>query len=308
MFKKKDSNIVVISKPGKYECGGTDATLDRSAPKEIESEDMVFFSVASALGFISSPDSDNGERFSDISYISAFASKCDGGAFLFLHTGASRYAENDSYAFSLTKEDIFPCLDRIVRKYDFAKQNGFCSRTHGLPENFGGDVDIRYSSGEKIYFADNQSPVISLAAAKEIANLFFERLNRADIGLPDLSALKEIRFEEKRNDGFTAATLTLSPDGTGVNKKTSQYEGGKIFKSEKPVDGETVLAIKGKIKDCGLTLWRFLPKSDFCRENGKTLTFVFENGEEITAADDRNVPHKLGGGFFDVELEMTTKH
>ena len=40
----------------------------------------------------------------------------------------------------------------------------------------------------------------------------------------------------------------------------------------------------------------------------KKLTFVFEDGGEITVPGDRMTPGRIHGGFFNIELEMTTKH
>lgn len=54
------------------------------------------------------------------------------------------------------------------------------------------------------------------------------------LSLPDVSDLCEIRFSENRkNGGFTEATLTLKPDGTGENAKKSKYDGPEVYKSVK---------------------------------------------------------------------------
>lgn len=306
-ISKKDSDIVVIQSTRRDECGGTDATLDRSAPKEIKSEDIVLFDVTSALGYSDKRQIENGEEFSDICYISAFVAKCGDNAFVFLQTDKTPRVTSGNYSFSIVKS-VPKELDGIVKKYGFAKQNGFNSTTHGLPENFGGSVRIEYSSGERISFSDNQSPVIGLAAAREIAKLLSDCLKREKIGTPDISALKQIEFEETREGGFTKATLTLLPDGTATNKKSSQYDGGTVYESEKQVDADTVLRIKSDITNRGLLLWSALPQNKFACGNKKTLTFVFEGGEKITVTDDRAVPAALSGGFFAVELEMTVKH
>jgi hypothetical protein len=306
--RKKDKNIIILKSTRPNECGGTDATLDKSAPKEIKSEDIVLFDVTSALGFVVGDSGAKAEKFSDIQYISAFASKCGENAFLFLQTASSHRADPEAPVFSLVKGNIFPELDAIVKKYDLAKQNGYNSTTHGLPENFGGGVKIVYSSGERISFSDNQCPVLPRGAARETAKLIDSYLKRESIAAPDVSALKKIVFEEKREGGFTKATLSFLPDGTATNKKASQYDGGDIYESEKPVDAKTVLAVKSSIKDNGLLLWNRLPKNEYALEREKSLTFVFENGKEITVTNDRALPAALGGGFFCIELEMTAKN
>ena len=71
-----------------------------------------------------------------------------------------------------------------------------------------------------------------------------------------MSDLCEIRFSESRkNGGFTEATLTLKPDGTGENAKKSKYDGPEVYKSIKEVDKETVNPKLSKKSDSG--------KSDF---------------------------------------------
>ena len=126
--------------------------------------------------------------------------------------------------------------------------------------------------------------------------------------LPDISDLREIRFRETRRDGdFTEAVLELNPDGTGTNRKTSRY-GESVYKSEKQVDAGTISAIKNSIGSCGMMAWAGLPESGCLRLSDKSMTFVFGGSDPITIGDDRSLPSGISGGFFNIELEMTTKH
>ncbi len=109
------------------------------------------------------------------------------------------------------------------------------------------------------------------------------------------------------NGGFTRAELSILPDGTGSNKKRSRYDDPKVYESEKPVDRETVDAIKKNVADTGLLAWAGLPDCSYI-SGDKRLTFVFSGGERISVRGGRNVPDQLSGGFFNVELEMTVKH
>ncbi|MBO4733145.1 MAG: hypothetical protein J5662_01580 [Clostridia bacterium] len=299
---KKD-NITVISKPRENECGGTYATLDNDAPKKIISNDITLFSVTSKLNMFNAGEED-GER---LRFVSAFAAKTERGSFLYLET-LSCYDDNRNSYLAFVKSDIFPLLDAIARQYNFAKQNGFHSTTHGLPENFGGDVKIRYESGEEINFSDNQSPVIPVDAGVKIASVFGEYAKAEPVPLPGTPDIEAIRFFEERDDGFTKAELKIRPDGTAVNYKSSKYGDGKIFESEKEVDKDTVAQILKTVLDCGMLAWRYLPENEYAAGNLKTLTFVFKDKIEITADNRRSLPLRISNGFFDIELEIATKH
>ena len=304
-----DSPIRVIRQTEPGMCGGTDATLDTGAPTTILSEDMILFDVTSALNEY--PSAGNpGRDEPPLGYLSAFAAPAGDGPFLLLETGeafARRAPKTVSWA--LVKKAPFPALAALVREFDLAKSNGYHSTTHGLPENFGGSVTVRYAGGETISFSDNQTPVLPLPFAKRVAVLFTEAMKGEKTALPDLSALTEIRFaEERKNGGFTRAVLTVCPDGTGVNRKTSRYDDPTVYESEKPVDAETVGAIRNTVERTGLLAWSGLPDSEYRPLRNSSLTFVFENGTEITVPNGKTVPDPIRDGFFNVELEMTTKH
>lgn len=277
-------------------CGGTDSSVDKNAPKEIKSGEMTFFNVASAL------DS-NGARFG---FISAFAAPAGSGTFLFLETGRRG---DSAVSWALVKSDVFTPLAALVQEYGLAKQSGVHSTTHGLPENFGGSVDICYKSGEKISFSDNQTPIISPKFASGVADVMTKAMAGERVPLPDTKTLRSIEFKENRADGrFTKATLTLDKNGTGTNEKSARYSDPKVYESSKPVDAETIAAIKKNIEDTGILAWENLPKSEFSFDENKTLTFIFDGGEKITVVGDRRLPDGIKNGFFAIELEMTTKH
>ncbi|MBR3290272.1 MAG: hypothetical protein IKI63_05810 [Clostridia bacterium] len=301
-----DDGIVVLSKTEPPMCGGTDAYQDTRAPKEILSQDMTLFDVTSALGYALTPEEEGTEP---LGFISAFAAPAKEGTFLFLETAPDERSGDITAAWALVKEDMLPKLTALVREHDLAKQNGFHSRTHGLPQDFGGRVRIQYASGEEISFSDNQTPVLSIPLARTIAALFTEAMNGPRVALPGVDSLKEIRFaEEREGGGFTRATLTLLPDGSGVNAKVARYDDPQVYESEKPVDAETVAAIKDTIESNGILAWEGLPESGFALSGHKTLTFVLADGRAIVIPDGQVLPDPLGRGFFSIELEMTTKH
>ena len=311
-FKKKprpaprDEDVVILKQTRPNECGGTDATQRRSAPKEIVSTEMTRFSATSALPWKINAGPDENA----LGYVSAYAAPAAGGSFLYLVTAdAYRRRDEKNSGWAFVKADVFPALVKLVNETGLARKNGYHSTTHGLPENFGGSVDIRYASGEQIDFSDNQAPILTTDTAMKIAALFTDARKGEKIPLPDVVALTEIRFAEERQDGgFTRAALTLAADGTATNKKTSCYTAPTVYESEKPVDAETVAAIKKTIADCAMLAWTDLPEHDFRIGGVKTLTFVFADGTEITVGGNKVLPAPLSGGFFTIELEMTTKH
>ena len=309
IFKRKhrdedtDDGIIVVKKTPPNVCGGTDAYVEKNAPKEMTSEEMTLFDVTSAFRTLVIDDSDR------LDYVSAFAAPVKDGAFVFLETRENSDYDEPHCEWALLKEDIMPKLTALVREHGLAKNNGWHSQTHGLPENFGGSVNVRYASGERISISDNQSPVIAYGAGVAIAQTFRAALKGERAALPDLDTLKEIRFAEERdNGGFTRATLTIDPDGTGVNAKTSRYDEPDVYESEKPVDAETVAAIRASIARTGILAWTDLPESGYKFNSRKALTFVFADGAQIAVSGAKTVPDALRGGFFNIELEMTTKH
>lgn len=286
----KDDGIVILSKPKGPVCGGTDATLDTRAPKVIRSDDMLFFDARSDLG--NAP----------LGAVAAFAAPAKAGYFLFLSTG--RWPTS---AWALVKESPFPALTALVKELDLARDNGRHVFTHGLPEDFGGRLDIRFGSGERISLSDNQFPVLTPAAGEAIAALFRAAMAGAPAPLPRIDEVQAIRFEETRSGGgFTRATLTLRPDGSGVNAKQLRFDDPRVIESETPVDAAAVAELKGLIANCGMLAWEGLPLKNSDATPTRTLTFALAD-RQIVLPDRQEVPDPLSHGFFDLQLALTTQ-
>ncbi|MBP5203315.1 MAG: hypothetical protein J6Z16_01555 [Candidatus Methanomethylophilaceae archaeon] len=296
--------IEIISQVGPMMCGGTDAYRDNNAPKKILSKDMTLFDVNSSFSILAlPPEYDCRNR---LWYLSAFAARSGNGTFVQMaKVTEQRGPKKSSIAF--VKRDVMPDLVDLVNESDLAKSNGNHSNTHGLPENFGGSVFVKYASGETISISNNQCPVIPYDAALRIASLFESFMGEEKVPLKDLSGLREVHFSEERGDGYTRAVLTFNADGTGTNRKNSRY-GANEYESEKPVDAETMSRIKKTIESCGMLAWAGLPENDFKPVSKKSMAFVFDDGETVAIEDNRDVPYSIGNGFFTIELEMATKH
>ncbi len=287
-------------------CGGTNRNVDNNAPTKIESKEMVFFNVTCSFQSLVIPNDD--AHKDAFKYVSAFAAPAEKGTFVYLNTRKDRFSESVR-SWSLIKDDVFPELVSLVDEHDLVKGNGRHYFTNGLPENFGGEVQIEYASGEKISYSNNQTPMISFDAGQAIARFFLEALQREKAAIPEVSSVVKIKFREDRKDGgYTDATLVFNTDGTGTNHKKSKYERSDVYESEKPVDADTMSFIKQTIKNCGLLAWTGLPTRRFDFSPESSLTFFFEDDEPITIDKDAVLPSSIGGGFFNIELEMTTKH
>ena len=303
--EKKKNKIVVMKKTSPKECGGTDAYRDADAPREIQSHDMILFEAESALPWCPEPEA-GVEEGKTLSFVSAFAAPSGDGYFIYLERIFARLRyDGPEKSWAFVKESVFPELDAFVREFDLAKENGYHSRTHGLPENFGGEVSVKYASGEKISFSDNGGPILSLDEAERIAAIFDGAMAGERIALPSAEDLTAVRFEETRKDGgLTRAELSINADGTAVNRKKAKYDGPTVYESEKILGAESVGKIKARVTESGILAWAGLPENGFPESAPRTLTFVFADGCEIAVSGSKLLPGNLGRAFFDIELEM----
>ena len=295
--QKDESSVIVLrqTKPGV--CGGTDATLDTAAPKTILSQDMTLFSATSAL---------RGDSHS-LGYVSAFAVGAGEGTFLFLETGKSfRYRDEKQRIIGVVKENPFPHLVELVRDCDLAKDNGFHSTTHGLGENYGGEIDVWYASGETISVSNNQSPVLTDETGEKIAALFRQLLQGPAVSLPDPADLQALRLREERpNGGFTQVDATVTPDGAQLCRHYHP-ENGHDSETTGILTADELSAIRGAMERCAILAWAHLPGDGFPHREKRTLTFTFADGRTITVPDDRLLPQQLRNAFFDMRLLLTS--
>ncbi|MBQ3934174.1 MAG: hypothetical protein II715_00005 [Clostridia bacterium] len=306
--KQEDDGIVVLRKPAPGACGGTHETLDTKAPKEILSEDMILFDVTSALG-LCKRDGTETEEEKKLGFVSAFAVPDGNGRGFLLYLTTGEYARKRApkkSAWAFVRKDVFPSLVSLVKECGLAKENGHHSQTAGLPENFGGSISVRYASGETISVSNNQSPVLRRETAFRIVRLFEEAMRGEKAVLPDLSDLSEICYEENReNGGYTKARLTILPDGSGVVRSSSKYDGPEIYDNEHPMEAGRVAGILSKIAENGILAWSGLPASAFGFRHDRTTSFLFRNGESVVIKGDKILPEGLSSVLWDVQREMT---
>ncbi len=292
-----NSSIVVLrqTKPGV--CGGTDATQDTAAPKTILSREMTLFSATSAL---------RGDDRS-LGYVSAFAVSAGKGTFLLLETGESfRYRDEKQRIIGVVKGNPFPALAELARDCDLAKDNGFHSTTHGLGENYGGEIDVWYASGETISVSNNQTPVLTDEAGGKIAALFHRLLQGPAVSLPNPADLQALRLREERpNGGFTQVDASVTPDGAQLCRHYHP-ENGHDSETTGMLTADELSAIRGIMEKSAILAWAHLPGDGFTHREKRTLTFTFADGRTITVPDDRLLPQQLCDAFNDIRHLLTS--
>ena len=160
-------------------CGGSDNWQDKNAPAQINSKDIVFFQVESSFTTFAEPP--------DFSFIHAFVIPLENKkvlAGLYVRAAPWRRVrpernrpqkgqaeqEGDYIRAAVVPSAVFDELQKVVEEYKFIKENGRHHYTHGLPENFGGSITVKYQTGERIFFEDNQSPILTPKAGEAIVN------------------------------------------------------------------------------------------------------------------------------------------
>ena len=286
-------------------CGGSDTSLDTSAPKEIKSDDMILFDVSSKLNH----GLDDTHKDNLLYAFSCFAAKTAKGSFVYYQKDNNWDSSKRTSNLAYVKKDIFQDLAKLANECNLAKNNGYHSHTHGLPEDFGGTVRVLYSSGEKISFSDNSSPILSYDTGCKICGFFEKAAKEKKVQLPNVDELSEIRYhEEHSGGGYTKAVLSICEDGTGINKKESKYDTPTVYTKESRIDKKTIAYIKETIGNSLLFAWPDLLKSPYEASRNSRMTFAFKNGDEITVRNDRELPAQINDAFFKIQLEIVTKH
>lgn len=298
--------LVILSRPEPMECGGTTASQLKNAPTEIQSTEMLLFSVRCSFYTVC-----RNEPMPDApDHLYAFAAKGKRGTLVYLDT-QNRY-DPDRTAFpkkALLEEDLMPALTELTRELKLAARNGYHSFTHGLPQDFGGAIDIVYASGESIHVSDNQSPILSLTADAAIANFFRKALKGAVLQGPKGADLRSVIYCDDHGDGgFNRAALTIHEDGSGTVVTESRYafdkDPEKIYRGEKPAEKESVDKVLRIFDQSLFHAWEGLPEKSY-KSHYKTLRFVLKDGSDFTVDDDRELPGALGGGLFQISLILS---
>lgn len=291
-------------------CGGTNKSYDNDAPQVITSDDMVKFSISSAFTTMASAHS--------YDHISLFACKMLEGSFASF-TATDRWGRQEKlcgrYCFT---ENIMPLLLEIPQKYNMANRNGYHSYTSGLPENFGGSVNIDYSNGEFISKSDNQSPVVPFDAAYEALQILQNAKNTVPLRqVPDVSEIVSVKYIEechfKQTDRRMRMTdsrkeLTLIRESDKCRYFSDMTFGEQNFKQEKELPPDAFGKIDEMAERSLLLVWNLFrahewKDSDFSH---CFLTFTLRDGSEVSFSSAVDNPSGLYSPFSEISLYFSS--
>lgn len=146
---------------GQFMCGGRHESHMEGLVDEIKSKDIVSF------------------MYSGEFYLGA---NKENGIVHIYTMGGGKYNKRDGSYFIVkydTEDDsIFNKLQEVIDKYQVSRNNGYCLHVDGLPGGIGDNIDVKYSSNERIYKISNQAPTISQEAAKEFYDIFHEYVKK----------------------------------------------------------------------------------------------------------------------------------
>lgn len=131
--------------------------------ENIESKEITSFIYTGRDYYVSAKKSDNNKI--DI--------RCNGGG---------KYNPRDGSLFKIRYEasddSIFKSLQEIIDKNNETKGNGHCVHVDGLPGGLGDNLEVEYSSGEKIYKISNQAQTVSDDSSKSFYDIFHEYVKK----------------------------------------------------------------------------------------------------------------------------------
>jgi|GEM_PF-6011896 len=289
LFQKKDSPV----------CGGSTTTIDSNAPKAIVSREIVRLSCESSFHTVAAPRG-------KYPYVAVFAAKVNDGVLAGLVT-ENEFFKQEPQKIGVVSNAVLEKLLAVVDEYAFVKSNGRVHSTAGLPENFGGHISVEYESGEEIYTADNQSPVMSALAGEALADCILEALGSERVpGLPTAADVTGIHWEERREDG---GYHIIDWNGTALHTEQKYaFDGASdsVYTHDVTTAPEDFGPIRAMIDRSGLLYWGGLPESDFklYKMNRRTLTFRLSDGSERTVADAMRGPEFTRNGIFETEMAV----
>jgi len=239
------------------------------------------------------------------SYVYGYASRVDGGALvaLILKGGNSTSTDATYVKTALVDEGVFAELQKIVEKYNFIKNNGNSHLINGLPQNFGGSMDIRYSTGDTISFCDNQSPIMGPDAGAEIADVISRYMTEKSIKPLDSKDIVSVRYREDNDGGYSDYLL----EGNRlISESKFSFGDGKIFKNEKVVPADSLEKIR-KMVDAGMLLnWKGLmeiPNPVFPNKKQQVI-FTMKDGSRHSINSGMKGPGPANNSAFDIQMYL----
>lgn len=268
----------------KSSAAGGRVTKGSNSPKKIVSDRMVHFEVECKF-----TNQSNDKKYT---YIYGYASMVEEGALI----GLAYRKEGESFSvpisfskLELVSKDIFAELNQSVLRHDFASNNGYAHFQYGSPENYGGEVNIRYASGEEIRFSDNQNSVISMEAGFEIVEI--------------LRKYMQTRYAENEYAGdIVALTYRDEIDQNNYtlyhlekNRFVSESKFGRLRKRDikvYPLNEDMLHPFRILAKESSILNWQGMRQPKYANngERNRQMIFTMQDGSEIMIVESAFAP------------------
>ena len=212
--------------------GGSYTDVDKKAPTEIVSEEITSFSCKVYTNAFSELD----EGLDWGKYEFKVSRDEETGKY----TGT--YSFTDSHADLIRPEFTFEPdgeflkkVNQIIKDSNIVKINGTHHKTNGIPDEFGSDISVKYSSGEYISCSDNQSSQIGCGIIKAFNDLFYTESGAAAYyESDDLNSLYLHVYEKDKYTLWLYAYREI--DGTYSLKVTESIEKKQTPYGKKAID------------------------------------------------------------------------
>ena len=282
--------------------GSSNDQINNDAPKTINSTEVIVFDASTSMVTLALPP----EQKRNFLYISAFASVSDKGTLLLLCTEKPDNTRETKHKF--IGKNLSSELAALAVDCDFARCNGRSHYVNGLPQNFGGSVDIKYESGEKIIFADNQSPIFGPETAQKISDFFENAFTYEEAISPDINELREVQYyQENLDDHYVRYYFTINPDKTAKLKREYKFSDPEPHLSEEDVTADVTEGLLNIIKDNDILLWEGLLEKEVIIQK-TSLKFIFTDGKEINVSGSASVPLQYSSVMFNIQQYMAKSY
>ena len=247
-------------------CGQQHEYHDSLAPKTIKSDELMSFSFLNCVITASCKLEDDG--------LHVFASggnsdRRDGTRFQLKYCSCTNF--------------LLEKLNRIIKQYDLARNNGYSCHVDGLPEGCGDSILAEYKSGEKLHMYSNQTPTVSFDASDAIYEAFHE--DALKNGFDFNTSGSNVQLYDDANVQYLQGKWKGKHFGSEI---IAVFTGCtvKIFVDGKMTDNTEYTIFEGKVRTNKLKQGKTKAESDydyeefegcscFAKKNSFTLTAYF---------------------------------
>lgn len=216
---------------------------------------------------------------------------------------------NNESVYAITDFNILEKLQLLVREYNLSRNNGYSHYVNGLPDNFGGTININYASGERIYRSDNQSSVISPEATDKMAELFIEAASDRYCSANAVKGkLVDFDYNEYNSATDSRSVYHLKKDGNEyILYRENRYPkfSENVYTKEVRVGRQVIEKLEGAFKRQWLNGFeRFVAETDPKAFESIVLTYVFDDGSRYTVNSDLKLPFYMSNLCFDIHMYL----